>query len=529
MLSALFVPLVVIIATTCFPHSVLAQYSYVDQGEEWTDANRDLFYTQDQGSEIMPYAWAKALREPDGQLFWRDSGSRYGFLPNLDLESSDNHGLPVGFFVVGKKDTVLSTNCAACHTRQIIVENQEYRIDGGPAFADFYAFFKDLFEAVEHTKSNKVAFQVFQKDVGTPSRKLQKQLDDWYTTNFLVLGESLPVIPWGVGRLDALSNIFNRVNGAMIGSPRDNFLIPENVSTADYPVRFPFLWNVGRQDLTQWTGSSINGNRDYALARNAAQLCGVWGMIHPRGNNFLVDNTTNYEGLEILEESVRTIGPPEWPWDLDLDKASQGAELYENNCASCHGIQPGAPRPPVFDTWLTPVHNVGTDIKYWLNLARLAPSSGLMTGRKIPSSGYEIQPYNELAARLVAVVNQTALLQKFPELDFTLTKDPTPPGSYESRVLEGVWASAPYLHNGSVPSLAELLKPAVDRESVFEVGPAYDLVNVGIAEEQPEWAVKSVFFVNPDLFSGDSNAGHEYGTDLSPEEKEALLEYLKTL
>ena len=56
-----------------------------------------------------------------------------------------------------------------------------------------------------------------------------------------------------------------------------------------------------------------------------------------------------------------------------------------------------------------------------------------------------------------------------------------------------------------------------------------DLVNVGIAEEQPEGAVKSVFVVNPDLFSGDSNAGHEYGTDLSPEEKEALLEYLKAL
>lgn len=516
----------------CFSQALFAQEVYVYQGEAWTTVERQAFYTQDQGSRIMPYSWMKALREADGQLFLRDSGERFGFIPN-QTSPTNSDSLPVGFFVVGYgKNAQFSMNCAVCHTRQITVDHQKYRIDGGPALIDHYKWFVDLFKAVEHTKSNKQAFMKFQKEVGTPSVVLLKALDEWYTKNWLVYGSTLPSEPWGVGRLDALSNIINRVTGAMIGKP-PSFLIPENVAPADFPVRFPFLWNASRQDLTQWTGSSINGNEDYALQRNASQVGGVWGMIHPRGNNFLVDNTNNYDGLMKLEESVKKIGPPVWPWEVDSDKAAQGAALYDEHCASCHGITEGAPRPPVSDTWYTPVLNVGTDTWYWHNLGRIAASSGLLTGRKNPFSGEEIPPNDARALSLVAVLNVSALIQKFPQIDLTLKKDPsrTPePGSYESRVLQGIWAAAPYLHNGSVPTLADLLKPAVDRTKVFQVGPAYDLENVGLAQPQPDGEVTSTFYANTDdLNSGDSNAGHEYGVYLDSNEKEALLEYLKTL
>jgi len=100
---------------------------------------------------------------------------------------------------------------------------------------------------------------------------------------------------------------------------------------------------------------------------------------------------------------------------------------------------------------------------------------------------------------------------------------------YESRVLAGIWAAAPYLHNGSVPTLAELLKPAADRVASFQVGPAYDIVNVGLAAQQTrfnttmdttDWAARN---------SGNSRCGHEFGAQLSPSDKQALLEYLKTL
>lgn len=515
----------------CFSQALFAQdKDYIDQGEAWTTVERGAFYTQDQGSRIMPYSWMKALREADGQLFLRDSGERFGFLPNQKSPTNPD-GLPVGFFVVGDgKNAEFSMNCAVCHTRQITVDDQKYRIDGGPAFVDLYKWFVDLFKAVEYTKSDKKAFMKFQKEVGTPSVVLLKALDEWYTKNWLVYGLTLPDDPWGVGRLDALSNIMNRVTGAMIGKP-PSFLIPENVASADFPVRFPFLWNASRQDLTQWTGSSINGNVDYALQRNSGEVCGVWGMIHPRGNNFLVDNTTNYDGLMKLEESIQKIGPPVWQWKIDSVKAEQGEALYKEHCASCHGIKAGAPRPPVFDTWHTPVLNVGTDTWYWDNLGRTAASSGLLTGRTHPFSGEEIPPNDARALSLTSELNDSALIQKFPQINLTLKKDSKPEhGSYESRVLQGIWAAAPYLHNGSVPTLADLLKPAVDRTKVFQVGPAYDLENVGLAQPQPDGAVTSTFYANTDdLNSGYSNAGHEYGTDLESNEKEALLEYLKTL
>ena len=98
---------------------------------------------------------------------------------------------------------------------------------------------------------------------------------------------------------------------------------------------------------------------------------------------------------------------------------------------------------------------------------------------------------------------------------------------YEARVLEGVWAAAPYLHNASVPSLAELLKPPPQRIADFKVGPAYDISAIGLAADQP----KSTFMMKTDCNrgSGVSHCGHDFGTALSDSDKRALLEYLKTL
>ncbi|MGY4375130.1 hypothetical protein ACVWZ3_002769 [Bradyrhizobium sp. i1.3.6] len=100
-------------------------------------------------------------------------------------------------------------------------------------------------------------------------------------------------------------------------------------------------------------------------------------------------------------------------------------------------------------------------------------------------------------------------------------------GEYEARVLEGIWAAAPYLHNGSVPTLAELLVPPAKRMSQFKVGARYDIKNVGLDVTQ-EGPTRPVTDCN-DLNSGNSRCGHDYGTRLSDDEKKALLEYLKTL
>jgi len=93
--------------------------------------------------------------------------------------------------------------------------------------------------------------------------------------------------------------------------------------------------------------------------------------------------------------------------------------------------------------------------------------------------------------------------------------------------LDGIWLRGPYLHNGSVPTLRDLLKPPSDRPVVFYRGyDVYDFDNVGFVSSGPEAETLGERFDTRER--GNSNSGHEYGTMLGDQQKEDLLEYLKT-
>ena len=95
--------------------------------------------------------------------------------------------------------------------------------------------------------------------------------------------------------------------------------------------------------------------------------------------------------------------------------------------------------------------------------------------------------------------------------------------AYKARPLNGIWATAPFLHNGSVPSLWELLKDPADRVAQFRVGSRdFDEQNVGLD-------IKGGTFVFDTARPGNSNKGHAFGTGLTEEQKRALLEFLKKL
>ncbi|WP_338028992.1 hypothetical protein [Bradyrhizobium septentrionale] len=98
-----------------------------------------------------------------------------------------------------------------------------------------------------------------------------------------------------------------------------------------------------------------------------------------------------------------------------------------------------------------------------------------------------------------------------------------PWGAYEARVLQGIWAAAPYLHNGSVPTLAELLKPSGERKSQFSVGRKYDIENVGLAATQEPLSETLSVTDCSNINSGNSRCGHEYGTSLSDQDKRRCL------
>ena len=534
----------------------------LDQGAGWTDATRADFYSRDQGSQIMPLAWLEALEQPSGTPFLADSLGRYGYLAN----PANNNFLPVGFTAAGPEGSeIAGMTCAACHTRQISVGGSEYRIDGGPAIVDFQSFLADLDTAVGAVLASDAAFQAFARRVlGATAQPadvaaLRQAVELWHLRYHTLMTRALPAEPWGPGRLDAVAMIFNRLTGLDLGKP-PGYLIPENIQPAEAPVRYPFLWNAAVQDQTQWPGFADNGSPILGLARNLGEVYGVFATFHPRKDNWRIlgvdyssDNSANFDGLTKLEELVRKLGPPRWPWPVDEAMAAAGKAIYERpatqgGCTECHGITKGAVRFPDYQTWATPVQNVGTDTREFELLGRTA-RSGALEGARIPFVTSPLKPtdtaFNILATSVLGSVIQhylplAATAQTSPPATFKLPpqlsdlpgafRAPAPAAAaYEARVLEGIWAAAPYLHNGSVPTLAELLKPAAERVAAFKIGPSYDLVNVGIATEQTSFDQVLTTTDCSDLSSGNSRCGHEFGTSLPQAEKQALLEYLKTL
>jgi hypothetical protein len=543
--------------------------TYVDQGIEWTETARQDFYRRDQGSRIIPIRWILALKQANGEPFVADGLNRYGYLVN---EKGLTPGLPVGFTIT---DDNVGMTCSACHTREIEVAGVSYRIDGGPAIADFQSMLADLDVAVGTVIDDQAAFKTFAQLVLGPEstsadqQRLLTEVRAWYLRFHTLVERALPKDPWGPSRLDAVSMIFNRVTGLDIGPP-PSYIIAENIHEANAPVRYPFLWNAAKQDKTQWPGFADNGDNILGLARNLGEVYGVFGVFHPKkdrlrllGINYLHDNSADFQGLLALEDLIRKIGPPKWPvqWPLDMDLARVGEQIFdrstdEGGCVECHGIKKGETRFPFRRTWATPIMDVGTDSREYAILGRTA-TTGVLEGAKIPILTEALKPtdkaFNVLRVSVIGSILQRAsplpfqsrlnvinrkAISLFSDQTEALkgafrspeSKAMTPSIAYESRVLEGIWAAAPYLHNGSVPTLVELLKPASERVASFKVGPAYDIENVGLAVEQDkfDYTLNTTDCSKRD--SGNSRCGHEFGTTtLSPDEKKALLEYLKVL
>ncbi len=134
-----------------------------------------------------------------------------------------------------------------------------------------------------------------------------------------------------------------------------------------------------------------------------------------------------------------------------------------------------------------------------------------------------------LTAQLSSVADLNALIEARLGNMYRKPASADPGPAYELRVLHGIWATAPYLHNGSVPNLWELLMPPKQRKSSFMVGSRlFDPKNVGYATDQSPFR-SGTFTTDPANANGNGNGGHEYGTGLTPDERWAIIEFLKTL
>ena len=532
----------------------------VNLAQGWSREVQDYWYFTSQGTQIIQYDWFLHLEQATNQTRFRsnDNMTRLRYLPQ-GVTPQNPDALPVGF-VKDVNDAVFEEppgewfgiNCSACHTAQIEFDGQAIRIEGGPALADFNVFFEELVESLEATLSNQAKFDRFANNVlgaNAPSGSVT-DLRDRLTTRTAYLRSRLdinkPPFPAGYARLDAVGNIFNAVWGQdLTGPPPNDVNKPPNTAPANAPVSYPALWDAPHTDLVQWAGF-VKNKPPGPVTRNLGEVLGVFATFHyeedsPDGGYQSSARITKQSWLEVWLQSLWS---PLWPDEflpaIDTTMKKQGEALYTTYCLNCHAILEDRTDPNreiAAQMWSLPL--IGTDT---LNAANFVNrSSGMIRTGKIegksayyvagPPLGPDVEGGDILvnaeagilirkpAAALESVVDGILIaLPKAPKFD---------PKSYRARTLNGVWATAPYLHNGSVPNLWELLKPSMDRVKTFNVGSReFDPVNVGYVTTVPSDGHATLLDTSE---PGNSNAGHDYGGAMSDAEKRALIEYIKSL
>jgi mono/diheme cytochrome c family protein len=247
------------------------------------------------------------------------------------------------------------------------------------------------------------------------------------------------------------------------------------------PTDVPAWWLMKRKTAMFYTGA---GRGDQArIMMTASVLC--------------VDDVATARQIDAYFPDIRafilSLEPPPYPAAIDAALAARGKQRFEATCAKCHGSYgPGGS----YQTRVIPLAKIGTD-------PLLAQHAGQFS--KPFTSWFNGSFYGERA-----------------RLD--------PGNGYVAPPLDGVWATAPYLHNGSIPNLAALLDSTrrLPRAQIVRHGDAYDLREVGWPNRPagPEVVRAWVYDTSQ---PGYSNAGHTFGDRLSPDERAAVIEYLKTL
>ena len=259
-----------------------------------------------------------------------------------------------------------------------------------------------------------------------------------------------------------------------------------------------------------------------------------------------------------VPDLIRKLGPPKWPWAVDRALASEGKTIFDRKqeqggCVECHGIKPGVIRFLDQKTWTTPIQDVGTDSREY-NLLAGTVQTGVLKGAMFPFVFQRLKS-TDTAFNVLRIAVVGAILQHYvpiglkaksledaerarplfrPETEdlkgaFRAPAAAAPSFAYESAYSKGSGQPLRICTTDRCRSrLAELLKP-VERVSAFEIGPAYDPVNIGLAIDQTKFNYTLETTDCSDRNSGDSRCGHEFGTELSPDEKKAMLEYLKIL
>ncbi|MDQ7074555.1 MAG: di-heme-cytochrome C peroxidase [Gammaproteobacteria bacterium] len=385
-----------------------------------------------------------------------------------------------------------------------------------------------------------------------------------------------------LAKLDVLLQA-KKIRRADIVKLRDLLFIKANA-----PVSYPFLWDIAQSDYVQWNGIGDNGTLG-PLGRNSGEVVGVFGTLDwQKKPGFSISSLILGDGkdrshiryrssldkrnLRLIESQLAQLQSPQWPekilGKIDQQRAVRGSELYDEYCLSCHArIDRADPDRRVIANF-TKLETIGTDPQMASNAATYTGRSGIVGGLTQSTPVGKLYLQDEAAVVSILTLATTGVVAtpdpdlwaptRFAEWAYTLitallsnnvestikrgdynpdtTVEPFASlKAYKGRPLNGIWATGPYLHNGSVPTLYDLLLPAKALDDWDE-----EIRPTRFSVVYREFDPRKVGFVNRPsadralMFEtdkkGNSNAGHEYGTDeLDGEERLDLVEYLKTL
>ena len=550
--------------------------------EQWSAADRQTYYFTPQGTQVkgLRYEWFGALELPFSQQRFAapEYLARFGFLIDPTQKATPNNpgNLPVGFARhqnPGSQEQFLDITCAACHTGELRFNGQAVRIDGGSAQHVLPSsvptlrggsFGQALVASLASTYYNPWKFERFARNVLGADydarhqflrEEFKKSLDTFLKVAWNDTHRGLYPTEEGPGRTDAFGRIANASFGDAIS--------PDNYRVANAPVDYPQLWDMWTFDWVQW-----NGSAQQPMARNIGEALGVGATLNffdangkPLKGDARYPSSVRVRDLHLIEETLQRLKPPAWPEELlgSVDKplAAKGRALFAENCASCH-----VPRVNQVDgravqqLKLLPVAAIGTDPTAANNIAdhRFDLTALQWDPAELAKLDVQLHPkptepldLSKLSvAKGLAYVTAYVENHAYREANVTPAEKPDMDGfglpigvqelrAYKARPLAGVWATAPFLHNGSVPSLYQLLSPQDERASTFYKGTfEYDPKHLGYRTE-----AFTNGFVFDTRITGNHNSGHEFragergngviGRLLQPEERWALLEYLKVL
>lgn len=551
---------------------------------------RQQYYHLSEGGEAFPIAWLLALEQrvpgADGRTTYRpflENIERFGLIPDPPGRYNP-YGLPVGVTAGYGKLTgqqMMGLNCTACHVGELHYNGRAFRVDGGPSMAYINAFIKAMVDettATAHDAQRRIRFlnrwrrvqlvplpefPVVQHagaatvpetmnetlDAGDPGAfrrvlagmrmalanrsLLMDKLHGFKAMRLVVQAQPLGTED-GYGRNDAFGVGRNELFGAYADT---NFMLGLNVLPADAPVSFPHLWGMEKTSWFQW---GVNTNS--VIERNIGQALGVGATYQPDAGYRSTVRLGNLYAMETLNYRLTS---PRWPAELfgpiDHARAARGRQIFDRTCALCHETYDT--RGGLNDYQLFPLDVVGTDPSAALNFERMVMTAGgpkpfgmaaFEIVRKVKAAYYDehdVPPY--LQAAWEHRKERPDQQFRTPLLDYEKYPDTRHRGIYRAKTLKGIWATAPYLHNGSVPTIYDLLRPAAQRPTTFALGTKeYDPVKLGFVVDGSRFRTPAgmIPFLYDTRRLGNWNTGHEWWfyDGLDDEERYDLIEFLKT-